>query len=335
MTISRNFSSSWDLKIQISLLRVTILISSSSLFFQKRSVLWQVWLLHQGYIAEPSAGSAAAVARKNWHYFPSLHARPIERTHHRRQRSAKVEIFRFPGRQTNNYPDPRLLGWECKYDDVGNLFTTLLSHIETIIGIDIKPVCERECYRSLERIRTAFEVRPVEVWPRYDIRLGLEETLLCWRLTGCCGKTLLRGINWPLPKRAGSWLTGPNHNRNGAWDRLEEKYSIHQSRKKCRGSTIFVYLAAQTATIVAAMRYFCLAFLLVLSLQTIPSAFALLIPTQVPLILVMANYECSFNWTSTPNTRKKTRMARVGTLDPCKNLSSKLSFVSWKSWLIE
>ena len=119
MTISRNFSLSWDLKIQISLLRVTILISSSSLFFQKRSVLWQVWLLHQGYIAEPSAGSAAAVARKNWHYFPSLHARPIERTHHRRQRSAKVEIFRFPGRQTNNYPDPRLLGWECKYDDVG------------------------------------------------------------------------------------------------------------------------------------------------------------------------------------------------------------------------
>ena len=42
-----------------------------------------------------------------------------------------------------------------------------------------------------------------------------------------------------------------------------------------------MYLAAQTATILVA-RHFCLEFLLVLSLQTIPSAFALLIPTQVP-----------------------------------------------------
>ena len=73
---------------------------------------------------------------------------------------------------------------------------------------------------------------------------------------------------------------GPNQYRNAAWDRLEGQDSS-EDKQKCRGSTIAVYLAAPTATIVV-VRHFCLEFLHVLSLQTIPRAFAVLILTQFP-----------------------------------------------------
>ena len=92
---------------------------------------------------------------------------------------------------------------------------------------------------------------------------------------------------------------GPNHYRNGAWDRLEGHDSTNQSiKKKCRGSTIAVNLAAQAATI-GMVRPFCLEFVLVSSLQTIPSAFALMIPTQVPTRFgngQLASYSSSSTW---------------------------------------
>ena len=52
---------------------------------------------------------------------------------------------------------------------------------------------------------------------------------------------------------------GASHHCNGAWDRLEGQDSS-EDKRKCRGSRIAVYLAAQTAT-TAVMRHLCSAFL--------------------------------------------------------------------------
>ena len=72
---------------------------------------------------------------------------------------------------------------------------------------------------------------------------------------------------------------GPNQHY-GVQDGLEGQDS-NEHRQKCHGSTSAVHLAVQTATPVV-VRHLCLANLLVLSLQTIPSAFVLLILTQFP-----------------------------------------------------
>ena len=91
---------------------------------------------------------------------------------------------------------------------------------------------------------------------------------------------------WPLQKGVGSWVRITTTVALGiVWrDRIQ---SINQSfKQKCRSSTISVSMAAQTATIIVVVQPFCLESLLVLSLQTIPSAFALLFQPRFPLVLV-------------------------------------------------
>ena len=70
-------------------------------------------------------------------------------------------------------------------------------------------------------------------------------------------RTSATQVLWPLPKRAGSWVRLITAMALGiVWG--ERIQSIDQaSKQKCRGSTIAVYLAAQTATIVV-VRQFCL-----------------------------------------------------------------------------
>ena len=69
---------------------------------------------------------------------------------------------------------------------------------------------------------------------------------------------------------------GPNHYRNGAWDRLEGQDSINQASKQAKMQRQYNCCVPGCTNCSGA------AFLLVLSLQMIPSAFALLILTQVP-----------------------------------------------------
>ena len=75
---------------------------------------------------------------------------------------------------------------------------------------------------------------------------------------------------------------GPNNYHSGAWDCLEGQDSINlSSKQKCRRSTIAVFLAAQTATIVV-VRHFLLGISASPFPPNDPSAFALLILTQIP-----------------------------------------------------
>ena len=87
--------------------------------------------------------------------------------------------------------------------------------------------------------------------------------------------------NWPSPKRAGSWVQINTPMALGiVW---RNRIRVQQYN--------FRVLAIQTAIIVA-VRQFCLAFVLVLPLQTIPSAPAFLIPTRVPTRFGNGQYNC-------------------------------------------
>ena len=90
---------------------------------------------------------------------------------------------------------------------------------------------------------------------------------------------ILQVLQLTITKTSGK--LGPNHCHSGAWDRLRIQSIKPSKQAEMPLCTIAVYLAAQTATI-EVVRHFCLEFLLVLSLQTIPSTFALLFPNQVP-----------------------------------------------------
>ena len=78
--------------------------------------------------------------------------------------------------------------------------------------------------------------------------------------------------DWPLPKRAGSWVRIATTMALGiVW--RDRNQSIHQSRKNLREHNCNNCSGTD----------FCLEFLLVLSFQTNPSGrFAVMIPTQVP-----------------------------------------------------
>ena len=84
---------------------------------------------------------------------------------------------------------------------------------------------------------------------------------------------------WPSQKGAGSWVRITTTVALGIiWrDRIQSiNQSINHSNKNAAAVQFSVYLPAQTATIIVVVQAFCLESLLVLSLQTIQSAFALL-----------------------------------------------------------
>ena len=83
---------------------------------------------------------------------------------------------------------------------------------------------------------------------------------------------------------------GRNQQRKGTWDRLDGHDK--NSKQKCRTTIIVAVCSARYCEAIVLSLHFCLlAWLIdwILSLQTVPSAIAVVIRTQLPLVLVMAN----------------------------------------------
>ena len=135
--------------------------------------------------------------------------------------------------------------------------------------------CHWNTVNKFQTLWSTYKNRYVtENFPCGTTRVNVSLAMECARLHSSKWRIIYEKDHWPLPKQAGSWV--PINTAKALGIDRHSIQSINQSSKqakKCRGSAIAVYyLAAQTATIV--VRHFCLAFLLVLPLQTIPSAFA-------------------------------------------------------------
>ena len=111
-------------------------------------------------------------------------------------------------------------------------------------------------------------------WPKPNV---WNNTSYCYHCYSSISATIVAFPNEPLPKPAGSWVRINTAMALGiVWmDRIQARTS-----KKCRGNTIAVPGCTNSHN--CSVAAFLLGILTFLSLQTIRSAFALLIPTQFP-----------------------------------------------------